>query len=267
MTPNEVPPLADLIELVKRQANGGSDLDCITLAESISYDLGHLADQLTDHFVQKARTAGHSWAEIGKQLGMSKQGAQQRYVMSGGDNDEALISQMLALDLPAQGDPSRTQSVRKTLKKVKEALHFQRFNNEARLVVVTAQMQARELRQPYIGSEHLLLALLAVEDNSTQKALAALGVTVESARAKILEELGTGTASGSGHMPFKKEAKIALELALRESIRLGHDYIGSEHVLLGLVRANNKAVELLKNLGVTKEQVAEQVDELFQKSD
>jgi ATP-dependent Clp protease ATP-binding subunit ClpC len=125
-------------------------------------------------------------------------------------------------------------------------------------------MQARELRHPYIGSEHLLLALLATEDNSAKKALAALGVTIESARPKILEELGTGTASGSGHMPFKKEAKIALELSLRESIRLGHNYIGSEHVLLGLVRADNRAVELLKKLGVTKEQVVEQVTKLFQ---
>jgi ClpA/ClpB-like protein len=263
MTLNQVPPLVDLIELVNRQANGGSDLDCITLAESISYDLGHLADQLTDHFVQRARAAGHSWAEIGKQLGMSKQGAQQRYVTSGQDTDEALISQMLALDMPPQGDPSRAQSVRKTLKKVKEALHFQRFNNEARRVVVTAQTQARELRHPYIGSEHLLLALLAAEDNSAKKALEALGVTVKSARPKILEELGTGTASGSSHMPFKKEAKIALELALRESIRLGHDYIGSEHVLLGLVRADNRAVELLKNLGVTREQVVDEVTKLF----
>jgi hypothetical protein len=264
MTPNDIPTLTDLIELVKRQANGGSDLDCITLAESTSYDLGQMADQLTDHFVQRARAAGHSWAEIGKQLGMSKQGAQQRYVSSGQDSDEALVSQMLALDLPAPGDPSRAQSVRKTLKKVKEAIHFQRFNNEARVVVVNAQMQARELRHPYIGSEHLLLALLATEDNSAKKALAALGVTIESARPKILEELVTGTSSGSGHMPFKKEAKIALELSLRESIRLGHNYIGSEHVLLGLVRADNRAVELLKKLGVTKEQVVEQVTKLFQ---
>ncbi|MEX2553312.1 MAG: Clp protease N-terminal domain-containing protein [Actinomycetota bacterium] len=265
MTPTEVPHLAELIDLVEQQANGGSDLDCITLAESVSYDLGQMADQLTDHFVQKARAAGHSWAEIGKQLGMSKQGAQQRYIATGQESNEALIGQMLALELPAQGDPSRAQSVRKTLKKVKEALHFQRFNDGALQVVVGAQMQARELRHPYIGSEHLLLALLAAEDNSAKKALAALGVTVESSRPKILEELGTGTASGSGHMPFKKEAKIALELALRESIRLGHDYIGSEHVLLGLVRADNRAVALLKGLGATKDQIVEQVDGLFEK--
>lgn len=263
MAPNEVPALADFIDLVKRQANGGSELDCITLAESISYDLGHMADQLTDHFVQKARAAGHSWAEIGKQLGMSKQGAQQRYVATGQDSDEALVSQMLALDLPALGDPSRATAVRKTLKKVKEALSFQRFNNEARQVVVTAQMQARELRHPYIGAEHLLLALIMAENDPAAGALSALGVTAEAARPAIVDALGTGTASGSGHIPFTRQAKKTLELALRESIRLGHNYIGSEHVLLALVRADNRAVELLKNLGVTKEQVVEQVTKLL----
>jgi len=266
MTPTEIPHLEELIDLVQQQANGGSDLDCITLAESMSYDLGRMADQLTDHFVQKARAAGHSWAEIGKQLGMSKQGAQQRYVVTGEDTDEVLVSQMLALDVPTQGDPERAKVVRKTLKRVKEALHFQRFNDGARQVVVGAQMEARELRHPYIGSEHLLLALLAAKTEPAARALVSLGVAPDQAAAKIREELGMGASSGSGHMPFKKEARKALELSLRESIRLGHNYIGTEHLLLGLVRADNRAVELLKSLGATRDQIVEQVNGMFEKT-
>jgi len=266
MPANEMPTLEELIEVVNLQTTyGGSDLDRITIAESMSYDLGRLADQLTDHFVQQARAAGHSWAEIGKQLGMSKQGAQQRYVVTGGDTDEALVSQMLSLDIPPQGDPDRARAVRKTLSKVKEALHFQRFNTAARQVVVGSQSEARELRHPYIGSEHLLLALLAAEKEPAARALASLGIVRDDALARIREELGTGTAPRTGHLPFKKEARKALELALRESIRLGHNYIGTEHLLLGLVRGSNRAVTLLGGMGVTPDQIQNQVTELIDK--
>jgi hypothetical protein len=262
MTPSEIPSIEELVEVVNKQTESGSDLDRITVAESLSYELGRLADRITDYFVHKARAAGHSWAEIGKQLGVSKQGAQQRYVVPAMD-DEELVKQMLALDIPPQADPERAKAVRKALSKVRDALHFQRFNDAARMIVVTAQTEARELRHPYIGSEHLLLALLSGKNELAARALASLGVAPDEALASIRQELGTGASSGSGPVPFKKEARKALELALRESIRLSDSYIGSEHLLLGLVRGNNRAVALLRSRGVTPEQVQSRVIELL----
>jgi hypothetical protein len=264
MARDDLPKLAALIGYVEAQTRGASDLDRITVAESLAYDLGFMSDQLTDHFVQQARASGHSWAEIGRKLGMTKQGAQQRHLVPSAGTDEALITQMLALDRPSQDEPLRKETVRKTRKKVREALQFQRFTTAARQIVVRAQLEAHELRHPYIAVEHLLLAMLASPDDAAGRALAALGVTAETHRPLILEHLGPGTASGSGHLPFTKEAKKALELSLREAIRLGHDYIGSEHVLLGLVRGKNAAVELLEKMGVSSDQVVAEVERMLE---
>jgi hypothetical protein len=258
------PTIGDLVRYVELQSPGASSLDRIPVAESLSYDLGLMADRLTDHFVQQARQAGHSWTEIGHKLGMTKQGAQQRHTIPAAETDEALISEMLALDLPAQNDPGRKDAVRKTLKKVRQALHFQRFTTAARQVVVQAQKEARDLRHAYIAPEHLLLAILSLPDEVGGRALSELGVSTDAGRAAILEHLRPGTASAPGHIPFTKESKKALELSLRESIRLGHDYIGTEHVLLGLVRGKKGAVELLEKMGVTAEQVVDQVDRMLQ---
>src|SRR5205807_7570787 len=115
---------------------------------------------------------------------------------------------------------------------------FERFSDRARRVVVQAQEEARRLNHSFIGPEHLLLALVQ-GDGTGPQALQSLGVSLESVRHQIVERIGTGPGpSTPGHIPFKGSAKKVLELSLREALSLGHNYIGTEHLLLGLLREN-----------------------------
>jgi ATP-dependent Clp protease ATP-binding subunit ClpA len=113
---------------------------------------------------------------------------------------------------------------------------FERFTDRARRVVVLAQEESRKLQHDYIGTEHLLLGLLAVGSGPGCEALVSEGIQLEPARAKVEEIVGQGDSTPSGHIPFTPRAKKVLELALREALSLGHNYIGTEHVLLGLIR-------------------------------
>jgi Clp amino terminal domain, pathogenicity island component len=113
---------------------------------------------------------------------------------------------------------------------------FERFSGQARHVVVSAQEEARELDHNYIGTEHLLLALLVTSDPLASASLNALGYTYDNVRAKVEEIVGRGKASPGGHIPFTPRAKKVLELSLREALQLKHNYIGTEHILLGLLR-------------------------------
>jgi ATP-dependent Clp protease ATP-binding subunit ClpA len=113
---------------------------------------------------------------------------------------------------------------------------FERFNNKARRVVVLAQEDARLLDHNYIGTEHLLLGLLHDEEEIPFQVLAELGLTLFPAREAVEALIGRGTESPPGHIPFTPRAKKVLELSLREALQLGHNYIGTEHILLGLIR-------------------------------
>jgi ATP-dependent Clp protease ATP-binding subunit ClpA len=113
---------------------------------------------------------------------------------------------------------------------------FERFSGQARHVVVSAQEEARELDHNYIGTEHLLLGILATSDSLASASLSALGYTRDNVRAKVEELVGRGKASPGGHIPFTPRAKKVLELSLREALQLKHNYIGTEHILLGLLR-------------------------------
>jgi ATP-dependent Clp protease ATP-binding subunit ClpA len=113
---------------------------------------------------------------------------------------------------------------------------FERFSGQARHVVVTAQEEARELDHNYIGTEHLLLGILAASDSLASGSLTALGYTRDDVRATLVALVGRGKASPGGHIPFTPRAKKVLELALREALQLKHNYIGTEHILLGLLR-------------------------------
>jgi ATP-dependent Clp protease ATP-binding subunit ClpC len=115
---------------------------------------------------------------------------------------------------------------------------FERFTERARQSVVLAQDEARALHHNYIGTEHLLLGLLRAEDGPAAKALASLGVRLEGVRDQVARIIGHGEEAPGGQIPFTPRAKKVLELALREARSLGHDYIGTEHVLLGIVREN-----------------------------
>jgi ATP-dependent Clp protease ATP-binding subunit ClpC len=141
---------------------------------------------------------------------------------------------------------------------------FERFTDRARRVVVMAQAEAGALNHNYIGTEHLLLGLLREGDGVAARALESLGVSLESARRQVEEMIGTGQDSPSGHIPFTPRAKDVLKLSLAEALRFGHNYIGTEHLLLGLVReGDGVAAQALVVLGVDLNQVRTQVISLL----
>jgi ATP-dependent Clp protease ATP-binding subunit ClpA len=129
---------------------------------------------------------------------------------------------------------------------------FERFTEQARTVVVLAQEQARGLCHDYIGTEHLLLGVLAEGNGVAAKVLEAAGLSLETARGEVLRIVGAGVEAPTGSIPFTARAKTALERSLRESLRLGHDHIGAEHILLGLLdEGSGVAMEILVARGLT----------------
>jgi ATP-dependent Clp protease ATP-binding subunit ClpC len=127
---------------------------------------------------------------------------------------------------------------------------FERFTDRARRVVVLAQEEARMLNHDYIGTEHILLGLIHEGDGMAAKALESLNISLEAVRRQLEEIIGQGQEAPSGHIPFTPRAKKVLELAFREARDLGHDHIGTEHILLGLVReGRGVAAQVLQNLG------------------
>jgi ATP-dependent Clp protease ATP-binding subunit ClpC len=137
---------------------------------------------------------------------------------------------------------------------------FERFTDRARRVVVLAQEEARGLGHAYIGTEHLLLGLIREGEGVAARALTSLGVSFDAIQAQIVEVIGAGGGQPPGHIPFTPRAKKILELALRESQQLGHDYIGTEHILLGIVREREGvAAQVLQNQGLTLDVVRQSV--------
>ena len=141
---------------------------------------------------------------------------------------------------------------------------FERFTDRARRVVVLAQEEARLLNHSYIGTEHILLGLIHEGEGVAAKALEALGISLEAVRAQVEEIIGQGGSSPSGHIPFTPRAKKVLELSLREALQLGHNYIGTEHILLGLIReGEGVAAQVLVKLGADLGRVRQQVIQLL----
>src|SRR5512139_3298742 len=141
---------------------------------------------------------------------------------------------------------------------------FERFTEKARRVVVYAQEEARMLNQNYIGTEHLLLGLIREQDGIAAKALESLNISLEDVHAQVEDLIGRGTFVPTGHIPFTPRAKKVLELSLREALQLGHNYIGTEHILLGLIReGEGVAAQVLLNLGADLERVRSAVIQLL----
>jgi ATP-dependent Clp protease ATP-binding subunit ClpC len=141
---------------------------------------------------------------------------------------------------------------------------FERFTDRARRVVVLAQEEARLLNHSYIGTEHILLGLIHEGEGVAAKALESLGISLEAVRAQVEEIIGQGGSSPSGHIPFTPRAKKVLELSLREALQLGHNYIGTEHILLGLIReGEGVAAQVLVKLGADLSRVRQQVIQLL----
>ena len=141
---------------------------------------------------------------------------------------------------------------------------FERFTDRARRVVVLAQEEARLLNHSYIGTEHILLGLIHEGEGVAAKALDSLSISLDAVRAQVEEIIGQGGSSPSGHIPFTPRAKKVLELSLREALQLGHNYIGTEHILLGLLReGEGVATQVLQKLGADLGRVRQQVIQLL----
>ena len=201
------PSLAELIQTVQDRSADQDALTCVATAAEVTGDITNKADLLLGHFVAAARQAGCSWAEIGTALGVTKQGAQQRFV----DRDE-------------------------TIPRDDEHLLL-RFTSRARAGVARAREEALEMGHNYVGTEHLLLGILADPEALSVKVLDALGVPPDDLRAAVVEASGPRSPdhpSGAGP-PFTPRARRVLDLTRGESLRLGHNYVGTEHLLLALV--------------------------------
>jgi ATP-dependent Clp protease ATP-binding subunit ClpA len=141
---------------------------------------------------------------------------------------------------------------------------FERFTDRARRVVVLAQEEARMLNHHYVGTEHILLGLIHEGEGVAAKALESLGIGLETVREKVTEIIGRGEQPPSGHIPFTPRSKKVLELSLREALQLGHNYIGTEHILLGMMsEGQGVGAQVLVRLGADLDGVRQQVTQVL----
>ncbi|HEX4983212.1 MAG TPA: Clp protease N-terminal domain-containing protein [Ilumatobacteraceae bacterium] len=214
--------LDDLIRHVRDEHPEGGPLDHLSVAVAAAGQLTDLADHLIGHFVDRARHAGASWSAIGEAMGVTKQAAQQRSVPRFPTGDE----------LEAQG-------------------RFGRFTVRARAVVTHAQGEARSHGHAMVETGHIVLGLLADPKSLAARAIKAQGVKLAVARKAALATLGPTVGAVPDHIPFALDSKRALALTLREALRLGHNYVGTEHILLGLLSdATMPGSRLLLDAGV-----------------
>ena len=221
----DAPRLDDLIELARATAASKDPIDELEAAATLKSDLDELTDALLGHFVDQARRAGRSWTQIGAALGVTKQAAQQRHTST-----ESTARRLLAQFAPR---------------------FMTRFTPRARSVVVGAQETCRRLGHTAILPEHLLLALYAEPEGIAARVLLASGVTHDIVERAVLAEHPAGDVTPSGHIRFTRDAKKALELTLSAALELGHNYIGTEHLLLALLKQGGGAAALLRAQGVT----------------
>jgi hypothetical protein len=215
-TPVRLDDLIDAITTVHSDA-----LDQLTDAVLAADHLGDVADALIGHFVDQARRSGASWSDIGRSMGVTKQAAQKRFVTRGEPAD---------LD-PAQG--------------------FSRFTTRARNVVMAAQNEARAAGNATIAPAHLVLGLLSEPEGLAAKAIAGQGVPAEKVRRTAVATLPAAGGDLPELIPFDAQAQKALELTFRQALRLGHNYIGTEHILLALLDLED-GTGVLAGLGVDR---------------
>ena len=226
----ERPPvtLDDLITFVREQNPEASALERLNLAVQLSENLGELADHLVGHFVDQARRTGASWTDIGQSMGVTKQAAQKRFVPR--QSEENLATGNL----------------------------FARFTDRARRIVVGAQDAARAAGNHAIEPEHALLAMLDDKDGMALRAMAFAGVSTGALRDAVRATLPAARGGVPEHIPFTPRSKTLLNLSAREALRLGHNFIGTEHILLGLLSdEQGDAARILAEHGVAKRPVEE----------
>ncbi|WP_189738718.1 Clp protease N-terminal domain-containing protein [Streptomyces nojiriensis] len=223
--------LDDLIEAINKVH--ADPLEQLSGAVVAAEALGDVADHLIGHFVDQARRSGASWTDIGRSMGVTRQAAQKRFVPKA-DKEGA-----------GGMDPSAG---------------FGRFTPRARNVVMTAQNEARAAGNTEISTGHLVLGLLAESEGLAAYALRAQGVTADDVRAAVTALLPPAQPEVPDLIPFDASAKKALELTFREALRLGHDFVGTEHVLLALLELENGEGPL-SGLGLDKAAVETTVSE------
>ena len=229
--------LDELVAQTRTKTASVDPLDLLATASRQQQELTDFGEQLLDYWVQHARAAGCSWAQIGGSLGVTKQAAQQRHSAARG-----LLGKLKG-----------------KVAGVGEGM-FTRFAPTARAAVVTAQEEARRLHHNFLGTEHLLLGLLADSDGVAATVLTAAGITRDGVRVAVERIVGCGQVAPSGHIPFTPRAKRVLELSLREALQLGHNYIGTEHILLGLLtEGEGVGVQVLTETGVDPDQLRDAV--------
>ncbi|WP_433524476.1 Clp protease N-terminal domain-containing protein [Nocardia pseudovaccinii] len=228
--------LDDLIEGIKK-ARPDNVLDQLSDAVVTAGHFGEVADHLIGHFVDQARRSGASWTDIGASMGVTKQAAQKRFVPKGpGD--------------PAAMDPNAG---------------FAKFTPRARKMVVASQEAARTSSNPEISIGHLVLALLSQPEGLGAREVIAQGVQLDAVRDAANDAIAGQPADPAkvpALIPFGAEAKKVLELTFREALRLGHNYIGTEHVLLALLEQENGS-GILSDLGVDKAKAEADLSELL----
>jgi hypothetical protein len=211
--------LDDLIEAIKQ--NHTDALDQLSDAVLAADHLGDVADHLIGHFVDQARRSGASWTDIGRSMGVSKQAAQKRFVPKGE-----------APDLDAsQG--------------------FSRFTTRARKVVVEAQEAARAASNDHITVAHLVLGLVVDPESLAARAIVAQGVSLDDVRRTATATLPAAVETMPAMVPFDAHAKKALELTFREALRMNHNHVGTEHILLAVLELED-GTGVLAGLGVDK---------------
>lgn len=219
------PQLDQLIEFVKQQNPQDDPLAHLSAAVLAAEHLGEVADHLIGHFVDQARRSGASWTEIGRSMGVSKQAAQKRFVLKD-------------VDVNSPEDMARV---------------FTRYTPRARQAVVKAQESARGAGNERIGTQHLLYGLLNMREGLAAKVIADLGEPVDEVLNKVTATFEPRVDPAPEVPQFSDHARKALELTLREALRLGHNYIGTEHMLLGLLElGEGKGQEVLAAVGIDK---------------
>ena len=212
--------LDELISYVRSQE--GTALDHVSAAVGISEHLGELADHLIGHFVDQARRTGASWTDIGRSMGVNKQAAQKRFVPRS------------SLEVPELGNWSR-------------------FTDRARRALASAQRLAGAAQFEEVQPGHILLGLLADPEGVAARVLAAQA-PLDRIAAAVTTTLGTGTHDHQGEtVPFSPGARRVLAITLREALRLGHNYVGTEHILLALLQDEGPLLAALTGAGVTRE--------------
>ena len=225
--PVQMPPTVRLDDLITAiQKVHDEPLDQLTDAVLAADALGEVADHLIGHFVDQARRSGASWTDIGRSMGVTKQAAQKRFVPKDPPLD------------PQQG--------------------FTRFTARARHAVAAAQEEARTAGNAEVSSAHLVLGLLRDPESVAGRALTAQGLSLDDVRQAVTATLPAAVADVPALIPFDGSAKKALELTFREALRLGHDHVGTEHLLLALLEQEDGG-GVLTGLGLDKARAEEAV--------